>query len=1189
MNEENITNNKYTPLYTSSNDNYIPKIKTMFNKIIEKQKNNNITKISLFNIPDFDSKLLFKEIDIDTKDYINSLDLINYLKKLSVNYNEQVIRRLIQQYDKHSQFKLIYEDFNSMIAPYNKNEKEEKNNDKISDKNLLFQKILKNEFQLILTINEMISNIKNCENFITYEAFMSISNNEKNIDKNLMKNFLESKYSEEDINFLIYYLDMNNDGLITYDDFEDFFVSLEIVQNEDYNNKNKNINNIINKDNKNNIIINDDISNKIIEEKKNSIYNKIDISKKEKNEFVNSYKKSEEEEEDNSYNNKLKYQNKKYNFDIEENKNDLYKLNYNLNNININNINSEKDNIINETKEIPKNKYKDKDINEIVNSINKKIKENNEYKVNDNDYDSYLKNKYNSYQEKVDSNITEDSHQIYLYGEKINKKNHYDNKKEENQTENNNPEKKEEKYNSLITNNIKIKKYIINEQISNKDINQSNNTKSDNNIKFNNNYKTEEKRDYYYNSTSNYIKNNDIKDNSNYEKKNNIDNKNENKFIKGNIKESNSNNDFNYSNSNKELENYQNINEDLEYNNKNNNNSYNIINNEYNNNCYSSNNYSGNFSSTDYNKSDNFINENNLNNSQKNNIEQNDYKINLKELNSNHGYNIQKENIQYIKNDNKNNENKKKIDNILSIQKNTNIEIKKDINYINKNNEKNKLKELLQLDKNNNYEKDFNNIKEININENNNINPNNSQSSHSHRININGSLFTCKGNLSVKTNTKDSDKEEYKLKNDNINNHLIYEKKTELKNNEDPFSLEINPNINEQSQNDLSIEEENEIDFNIDNNNYNINNYEQKNKFTYFRDKIQNEDKDKINYKVKNTEKFEDNIPKTKIDYLGYFYDIDKNNKDKNYIKTENLPYNLNEFLEDKYKNNIKKQQKNYAIENKKIKINLNNHYLNEKESSSSINEYNYNNDEQFMLNLQESNAINHNKEYISNNNSIILFLDYTDNILKNENICYILKETLSLREDITFKELFCLFDYHQNKNISIHEFKKVCKNILSLYPTSDQIKLIFNRYDINKDEKLDLKEFLNMISPIKKEYLGILFGDKKIQKPFHSELSDKSKKILVNLMKTIILNETNYYEIREKMKNENFSINYVWNNLLGFSKNKKNLNIKEFGNFLKNNSYNLTSYEIEVIFKKFDFDKDEFISFDDFNHEFIL
>ena len=189
----------------------------------------------------------------------------------------------------------------------------------------------------------------------------------------------------------------------------------------------------------------------------------------------------------------------------------------------------------------------------------------------------------------------------------------------------------------------------------------------------------------------------------------------------------------------------------------------------------------------------------------------------------------------------------------------------------------------------------------------------------------------------------------------------------------------------------------------------------------------------------------------------------------------------------------------------------------------------------------------------------------------------------------MTFKELFCLFDYHQNKNISIHEFQKVCKNIFSLYPTYDQIRLIFNRYDINKDEKLDLKEFLNMISPIKKEYLGILFGDKKVQKPFHSELSDKSKKIIVNLMKTIILNESNYYELREKMKSDNYSVNDVWSLLIEFSKNKNCLNLKEFGDFLKSYSYNYTSYEVEIIFNKFDFDKDELINFDDLNHEFIL
>ena len=251
-----------------------------------------------------------------------------------------------------------------------------------------------------------------------------------------------------------------------------------------------------------------------------------------------------------------------------------------------------------------------------------------------------------------------------------------------------------------------------------------------------------------------------------------------------------------------------------------------------------------------------------------------------------------------------------------------------------------------------------------------------------------------------------------------------------------------------------------------------------------------------------------------------------------------------------------------------------------------SLNKESFNNMDNMNMNLDMNN-----KDYsfnsLKNNNSLNLFLDYIDNILKHENICLILKESLSLREDVTFKELFCLFDYHQNKNISIHEFKKVCKNILSLYPTTDQIGLIFTRYDINKDEKLNLREFLNMICPIKKEYLGILFGDKKIKKPFHSELSEKSKKIIVNLMKTIILNESNYYEIKEKMKNSDFNTSDLWHTLMEFSKSKNSLDHHEFGLFLKSNSYHLTSYEIEVIFNKFDFDKDDFISFDDFNHEF--
>ena len=465
----------------------------------------------------------------------------------------------------------------------------------------------------------------------------------------------------------------------------------------------------------------------------------------------------------------------------------------------------------------------------------------------------------------------------------------------------------------------------------------------------------------------------------------------------------------------------------------------------------------------------------------------------------------------------------------------------------------------------------------------------------------------------MKTINQESDKEDSKTKN------FVYVKKTEFKNRKE--SLNMNQNLNEESKNDMyKIENEN----GNDNENYedkdlynkynkrniyednNYNEYLSKKKYLYYQSELIEERKNK---NCENNEKL-----KTRIDYQGSFFD---ENNDKNFMMDKNLNNNtifnnynnqeaqqfMHEHLKDKYQkfnnrenNKINNKEKNFNFENN---YNNNNYYEKEKNSSAkktSSSNFDY---EEIISNLPNNNLnmnmnMNldmNNKEYsfnsIKNNNSVNLFLDYADNILKHENICLILKESLSLREDVTFKELFCLFDYHQNKNISIHEFKKVCKNILSLYPTTDQIGLIFTRYDMNKDEKLNLREFLNMICPIKKEYLGILFGDKKIKKPFHSELSEKSKKIIINLMKTIILNESNYYETKEKMKNSDFNASDLWHTLMEFSKSKNSLDHHEFGRFLKSNSYHLTSYEIEVIFNKFDFDKDDFISFDDFNHEF--
>ena len=251
MNKEPITQNNIANIdssssskYISSNYNYISKIKNMFIKIIEKNNLNSMMKSFLLNQDNFNLKILFDEIDSNKKGFINSIDLLNYLNN---KYSEQIIRKIIQHYDKHSHYKLMYDDFKAIFDNVNNNYTKPKNskNDKLD----LFDQVIKGEVELIYLINEMIEDIKSCENFITYEAFISISNNENNIDKNNMKTFLEDKCNENEINFIIYYLDINNDGLISYDEFEEFFVTLSLDENEVKSNINE-INNII-KNNKN--------------------------------------------------------------------------------------------------------------------------------------------------------------------------------------------------------------------------------------------------------------------------------------------------------------------------------------------------------------------------------------------------------------------------------------------------------------------------------------------------------------------------------------------------------------------------------------------------------------------------------------------------------------------------------------------------------------------------------------------------------------------------------------------------------------------------------------------------------------------------------------------------------------------------------------------------------------------------
>ena len=246
------------------------------------------------------------------------------------------------------------------------------------------------------------------------------------------------------------------------------------------------------------------------------------------------------------------------------------------------------------------------------------------------------------------------------------------------------------------------------------------------------------------------------------------------------------------------------------------------------------------------------------------------------------------------------------------------------------------------------------------------------------------------------------------------------------------------------------------------------------------------------------------------------------------------------------------------------------------------------NENEKNSTSKEQNNKINilkENDNQINENKSITNFIKYIQFILTKEKHTMDIKDNLSLREDISLKSLFCIFDYNKKNKISKKEFKVVCKKILGLYPTSDQVNLVYKRYDKDKDNDLNLKEFLNMIKPLKEEYACFLFNKEKNN---NDNINMKSKKMLTDVIRAVIEDEGNYYKFKYDLENQNlFDLNEFWNTIKKYE-NDKGIDKLEMNKFLNDFGCSLNEYEIDIIFNKIDYDKDDIISYDDLTQEFL-
>ena len=227
----------------------LDKIKNLLSLIIIKQNENSVLKNQLFAYEGFSPEIFFQNLDYFNKNNITTLDLLHYLEQHQFKFNDEIIRRFIKQYDKHGNFNLVFDDFLNIIIPWDKNY--EMNNNDFFKENLdyaipnfeeldeIFCMILINELKLIGLIGDEIIELRKLNNFDSYKIFEEISNGDKFINGDILFFFLEGKFNNFEINRLVYFLDRNNDGLISFDDFHDLLIPIKsdfenCEKNKDY-------------------------------------------------------------------------------------------------------------------------------------------------------------------------------------------------------------------------------------------------------------------------------------------------------------------------------------------------------------------------------------------------------------------------------------------------------------------------------------------------------------------------------------------------------------------------------------------------------------------------------------------------------------------------------------------------------------------------------------------------------------------------------------------------------------------------------------------------------------------------------------------------------------------------------------------------------------------------------------------
>ena len=196
-------------------------------------------RVDLCSQNDFTSNKLFQYLDSKNKHFLSLNDFLIFLHEMKIPFDEKYLRKFIHNFDKDSDFSLNFQEFLGLILPKKNIDLKNKvlldaNKGSISEINnkikIIFGKILYEELELV---RKCIENAKFCrwgKGFTLFESFVSIAGNEKYITEKNLFEFLKKNninINNNDIHQLMFRLDADNDGRISFNEFKEIFFPMK--------------------------------------------------------------------------------------------------------------------------------------------------------------------------------------------------------------------------------------------------------------------------------------------------------------------------------------------------------------------------------------------------------------------------------------------------------------------------------------------------------------------------------------------------------------------------------------------------------------------------------------------------------------------------------------------------------------------------------------------------------------------------------------------------------------------------------------------------------------------------------------------------------------------------------------------------------------------------------------------------